>query len=391
MLHDFRLRFVRFSLRLSLLLLALSAALVATIGSPEPLKQAVADSAIYTAAAGILSDQPSIKEVPTVRPAIQDAVNDTLPPAKIQAMSDQFIDGTYNWLEGETDKPDFRIDLTPIVSRFTTVIGDTAVQQAQALPVCSPEQVQQFPVEKIKGTDLLSFGCLPPGLTPETVRQQTMEQLAASNRLIKDPILTADTVPTNPQGQTFFQTASSAPTLYRFISILPWLLVSLALLCAGLIVRMNRTITNGIYDVAVSAFWIGIVIIVISGVSHALFTIMTQPGGSITQSAAGSFQQYIVAFARSLEYIWFKGLLVFGIAYSLVGGLTIVGIRLRASANQPDYRPESGMTHAPEQGVTTADTTETPAPATPSAPSIEQVPAPRLASPGSTIRPKDDQ
>ncbi len=399
MLHDFRLRFVRFGLRLSLLLLALSGALVAIVGSPDTVKQAVADSRIYDAAANILSDQPTAKEVPAVRPVLKEAVNSSLPPAEIQAAAEQFVDGTYNWLEGETAKPDFKIDLSPVVDRFTTVIGDATAQQAQALPACSLEQTQQLAEQKLAGADLLSFGCLPAGMTPAMIREQAISRLASSNRLIEDPILTADTLPTNAQGQTFFQTASSAPGMYHFITILPWILGGLAVILAGLVVWMSRTIASGLYDVAVSLFWTGVLIVVLGGVSHVLFAVLTQPGGSITQSTAGSFQQYIIAFGRSLEAVWFKHVLFFGGGYSLVGGLTVVGLRLRSSAGQPGHEHAAmsevaPLTDAPGWAANNTDepTADQPiqyADSAPKPPKIESIPSPTPVAPGTTVKPKD--
>lgn len=295
---------VGFGFRSSLILLAISTTLAVTFVTPRYIKQAIQDSGIYAAAAGILSDRSSLHtDDPTAEPAYKRAVSEALPPDQIRSASEQIIDGTYRWLVGSAVAPDFRIDTVPAVSRFKSVISDEALRRT---------------------------GTLPPSVTPQAVRDQAIAQATGSNRVFSEPFLTADSIPKNRQGLAFYD-ASVAPTAYKILMLLPWAFGIICLLLAGVIFLVRHNNIRAGYDLATIVLRTGIVILILAGLAHMVFILLTQPGGGIVRFIEGNFQQYIIAFIRSLEWVLSRTLLLLGATYLTVGGLVIVGLRLVAS------------------------------------------------------------
>ncbi len=304
--HDLSSRLVGFGFWSSLVLLAFSVTLAVTFATPRHFKQALNDSTIYEAAAGIIGGRASIlTDDPTTGPALKRAVNAALPPDQVRSASEQFIDGIYRWLDGSTAAPDFRIETAPAIARFKSVIGDEAVRQA---------------------------GTLPPGLTSQIVRDQAIAQVTGSSKIFSESALTVDSIPKNNQGQAFYETApvSATPAVYQILMLLPWIFGIACIIWAGLLYFLRRNALRTSYDLAKVTFRVGLVLLVLIGLAHVAFVILTQPGGGIVKFADGTFQRYIIAFIRSLEATFSQTILLIGVVYSVVGGIVIVSLRLVA-------------------------------------------------------------
>src|SRR5690606_29947247 len=104
--------------KVAIFLVATSAATVIVFGSPDRIKNSLNDSGVYDRATDSILEQitkdPSVasSEVPADDPEIQKVLKDTLSPEFLEQTSTSAIDGVFDWLRGQTEKPEFKIDLT---------------------------------------------------------------------------------------------------------------------------------------------------------------------------------------------------------------------------------------------------------------------------------------
>ncbi len=413
MSRDIMLWFVKFSFSLSLLLSAVSGALLYTFDSPQHLERAIKDSGVYTTAATLLSEElAKAGDDPIVQPTAREAIDASLPPAQMQRATEQLIDGSYRWLDGSVAEPDFRIDLTTAVERYTAVIADAAEKRAALLPVCNADQLRQLQsmlpsqlnrlnqssdIQSIGPEAVLSLHCLPPGINPATVRQQTVAHVKDTNQLAVDPILTANTFPKDKQGLRFYERLGITPAAYRAQELAPWAFGAVCTIMAVLIVVLERKAIRAGYSVAKGIRNAGVLLLFVSGLAHILFIATTQPGGIITQSVDGTLQQYIISVARSLEAVLSRALLLIGTFLAVGGGIAALGLRLTVSRQERNLSiTKTGAETSTNPDSTTSQFTTiqasdvSPQAETYKATDISFRPAPPLAKPGTTFTPQSN-
>lgn len=370
MSRDLLLRLASLGFRIGLFLLALAGTFALVFGTPAAIKQALRDSNVYNAAAAIVQDQLAAVEItPAIKPSATTAATTAFPPSFVQSSAEEFIDGTYHWLDGSAKTPDFSIDLAPAVRQFTANVGDAAAKRAESLPVCG---LSDRPLSAIPDTDILLLNCLPPGNTPAMIRSETIARLRESHPIIKNPVITAESLSASGQGPAFFESNSGAPGSYQMLVFLPWLLllVCLGLASVALVIFQDKLKT--VYELAKGLLWVGVIILIVTALAHVVFAVLTKEGGTIAASADGTYQQYILAFLRSLEGSLAKMLLVFGGAYTVAGGAIMAILHYTAgppaaetagaSPETPETKAGSDQSDAERAGLTLPPRVEPAAP-----------------------------
>lgn len=345
MSRDLQVRLARSGLWLGLVLLATAGAAAIVFGSPETVKQAVRDSKLYQAATNLLTDIPSGQVGPAAQPAVESAAAKAFSSDQLQQSSESAIDSIYSWLDGSEPEPQFRVDLTPLRDSFIANISAASAEYLDNLPACTPAQLQALDAQ---ATDPMSLPCRPPGLTAAAATEQTVATLQADNELFRQPILTADSLPKNEQGQNAFQAATALPTTYQALQLVPWLTAGLCIVMVGLIFLWSPNAMRAGYIISKTTLWAGLSILVLVGLSHVAFSVLTQPGSSIAQAIEGTPQSYMLSFARSLEGSLSRLILQIAAGYFILGWLTIVVLRLVAMRQQKAAAGSSAPTATPQ-------------------------------------------
>lgn len=368
--------FLSFVFKLSLVLLVIIGPLVMVFGTSGQLKDSLKTSKIYDNlvtnivdnAAKDSSNQatdgqqdPSSgasakeEESPFSQPAVQEAAKKAFTPAFVQSTGEQIIDGMYNWLQGKTSQPEITIDVSDVKQRFTEVVSEYAVNRAKALPACTASQARQLTSDKI---DPLTISCLPAGFDVESLRTEVakvLDKQETANGEQKENILQKQTITGNDfkfkdSPIVDFENTPEVPTAYQWLVRLPWILGGLAIVSGGLAVLLHDEKRRGIRSLATITLVIGVLTLLGIIVTSFIFGKLKEAGGPLSKIDA-NIQEPVIALVDSLSSAFNHNLLLFGIAYTLLGAGTLLALHF-TKPNQPnEHEP---VAHEPE-------TTEVPA------------------------------
>lgn len=388
MASDLTMRLAGFGLRTGLLVTVVTGTVMSVFGTPETIKQAARDSRVYEAMTTMIGD-----EAPdgggsdsAVASAIRTAAAESFAPANLQTYGERMLDGTYRWLDGTTPQPDFRVDLTPAANTFMTTLSTQATTFARSLPACTPEQLRETdPLQ----ASIFDLGCLPPGLSPEAASDQAVNKARASHPLLKEPVLTADTLRDAKSGP-LHERFAVLPAVYQAVRFSLWISAAVSLICLIVLYMGHRHVVRATYHVARIMFWTGLTVFVTAGLAHVLFAIFTQPGTIITESMSGTAQAFVLAFVRELEWALSGTLLLYSGALLATGGVIALIFRsmIRERSHYAADIPAAADTAGSQSQVIDATGTALPiftpqqsVPPTPQAP-----PAPPV-TPATTVTP----
>lgn len=388
MKHTFLVRLASFGFRAGTLIAVITGAAALTFGTPDTLKKALNDSGAYTSAADALVGQTSKSigkqgassaadigpEKQTQLAITETAAKASFTPASLQATSEQNIDSLYAWLEGDTPKPDIRIDLQPYVSSFTKSLGDQATQRAASLPACTAEQLRAIDPNNV---DILNLPCMPPGVNIAGAKDQAIAQAVASNEFLKNPVITTDSLPKDSQGKTAIDRAANVPQTFQWSMQAPWIFAGLALLCAAAILLLWRSdLREAIRKISRGLLGVGIVLLVIVAVARVLMWEVGKPDGVASKLVAGSYNEVLLAFVKTIERAYTGRLLVVGIAFVAIAILILVTLRI----TRPNAPAEVSVRQPAAAGGPGPISTPVPAPA-PAPPMQPVKPNPPVTSP----------
>jgi hypothetical protein len=309
--------------------------LYAVFETPQPLKQALSTSGIYTISAQDLSSDEKTDALPLTDPGIQQAFQKALPPTFIQNSAEQAIDSTYNWVHGVTNSPDFAINISSVKTNFADNVAAYMRQKLEALPPCT--QIMAPPTTI---NELLDLTCRPQGISTATIAAQVRQEVLNS-KLFADN----DTVDTasfkDAEGKPFSSQLSFIPTLHQYYLISLYVLPIVTLLFVVAIVYWSLTKRAGIKRIAWLLIGIGITNVVLAVVEvwflHAGASIFGTP---LAASSAIQDKALLVLETLATELRnWWLG---FGAAYVLLGIIALIILGL----NKPKPALVMGSTSA---------------------------------------------
>jgi hypothetical protein len=323
----------------SLLLIALLSGIGFTVFSlvvqPAHLKQWVSSSGIYKTLPGILLDHADQEQetndlgVSLKNTEVQKAAKQAFSPQFIQNSTEQFIDGTFNWLDGTVAKPDFSINIGAAKAVFANNIAAYAVQRYQSLPACAPNTPPT-------SDDPLTIDCqVPIGFDINQEAELLKTQITSSKEFLPQSVLTADTLQQdNPQDSVFTKTA--IPKAYKRLQTLPLILGGLALVLAVVIILSAATKAAGIKRVGVVLVAAGLLAgFAIWAGSIAVGTLADRLAVNSSSDTAVIIKNMISSAGYAMQRdILQTGLYVAG-SVGLVGLLLLGGVSLKTRKKMP--------------------------------------------------------
>lgn len=343
--------------------LAVVSALVMTFNSPEKIEKSLNDSGVYsTFVSGTLqevqkqndkdntNDELGGNDVPVGDPAIIAAANKAFPPQLLQDTTENVLDGTYKWLKGEVKTPDYTIDFTAAKQTFAQGVGDAAEQRLNGLKVCTAAELKAMGTNA--DVDAFKVTCRPPSLNVAAEKAKIISNLANSKDFLGTPKLTAQNMQKDDNGKTFFENASQAPTIYKWVNASPWLIAVLALLAGIIIFFLSVTKRRGVRSLATIFTVVGALLTLTNLGTSRAFDKLNDPSGKLGEAVKGSFQQTIIKALDSISHSIESIILWFGIAYLVIGIVTLIILRLTKPKNQTGDKPselKGSKTEKPEK------------------------------------------
>lgn len=315
----------------SILAVATLASLNSVFGTPDTIKETLAESKIYDSVAEGLVDQatkstqkpPEARqpdEVPLDEAVVREVATKVITPEKLQGYAEQIVDGTYNWLEGEVDQPDYNLDLSTLKLDLGNTVGDVAVQRVQSLPVCTTAQLRQMDPGSI---DPFTLPCQPPGINLQAERQKLVDEITKDDEVLEGNV-TADDTKSEETGQTPFEKLGFVPTLFQWSQKGPWIFGVLGLLAAAGIIFLNDDRRKGIKQVSKTLLITGVVLLV--GIAVVSFLLNKFQIKDVTAEDPKHFEQAIGDVVRSFNAAFNRVLAVFAGLYAALGAGGLIGL-----------------------------------------------------------------
>jgi hypothetical protein len=212
--------------------------LVIYFGQADYLKSTLAGAQTYQSFVPALtqslgSASKGDQSIPFNDPGVKQIIANGLPADVLEKSTNTVIDGMYNWLEGKTLTPVFRVDLTKNRNYIADNISFYAFNQLTKQPLCmiNPSQVNPFTAK-----------CLPSNFSLDQERQSFRDTL---DQVFPKTVFTANDLPKGSAAGSFASTYSKLPEIFKWLKIAPLLLGILGIgLCAA-VVRLCRTTRLG--------------------------------------------------------------------------------------------------------------------------------------------------
>ncbi len=348
-------------LGISLLGIAWSHTSVATLQDRSTVKGWLHESGFYDKVVeAVLQNAEGQAElgqnIPVGDPAVQAVVKDAFNPQFLRENAEKVLDGVYSWLEGDTARPEFSVDIGGAKQRVAEGVGEYARITAAGLPACTPEQLAQF----TSGFDVFSATCLPPGVTPEQAGAEVRASILANEDFLGDTMFTGDDLTVSVDGQettldnTDFRQLQQA---YRFSTLAPFVFALAAVVLAAGMLFLSPTKRQGVRRAGsvllASGIVLGLTYLIASRGSSALsryaedISSQTDAGRDLAVSLANAITRDISGFL-----MWYA--IVFGI-------LGIVALLGAAFLKKSSKKPSPSIFSEPAPPVDDSAKTEVPA------------------------------
>lgn len=256
--------FLAGTLLLFLLYTTVTASVTVLTFTPGHLKKWLHDGNVYntiidsltkqgqTAVAATAADDTANNNGEEVKAAIKQAVT----PAFLQQSTEQFIDGTTPWLEGKTTQPTFNIDVSSVKQTFIQQLADQARAKYAALPVCARGQTPDT-------SDIFNVSCQVPGVSIEPQIQQAIQDFNANKDFLPNATINPTNLESNDSGQQkpVFEQLHNVPTYYKWAHILPYILGTLAIISALVIIFASSERRTGVRRVMIALASTGIILL----------------------------------------------------------------------------------------------------------------------------------
>lgn len=341
---------------LSILATVFSVSLNAALAHPQRLKDWLSQSGVYTQVVtnAINSAQTSdtssadTTAISLKDPAVQKIARAEYSPQLVQENAEKFIDSNYAWLQGKNAAPDFKIDLSQTKDSFTQQVGKTVKDYLTALKPCTPEQLAQL---QASGTiSPLSIACRPANLDPQIEATRVMQQLS-SGPFVDHSVITADSLGRDygtTGNKPYYQTYSSAPTVYQAAQKLPYVLAFISILTMIGLISLATIRRNAVRRIGFIFLLAGILLLVVKFTGDFVTNIATQH--ALKNPNAGDLQQPISSFAHQMERALVTVDLYAGTAFLLIATLILIGLQISRGKRLPPtgqggQREDTPFTH----------------------------------------------
>lgn len=279
-----------------------------TVLNPDTVKDTLREKNVYSAVVpSVLSSpsaqQQSVGQLPLQDAGVRSAIEKAFPTSDLEQKTNTAVDSIFVWLEGKSEKPEFKLDFTQNKEQLASELGGYVEGRAESLPRCTLANLPET-------YDPLTINCLPPGVSAAGLSGVVEQQVRSDNNFLKDTVITSETLtlnPTNP-GNTNnpFSGLEGARPLYQNKSLLMWLLpiLTIALAVVGLLLARDRA--KGLRRLATSFLFsaIGLFLVAV-GLGLAVNNVIKAvTSDSVSRDVLGPAITGLVHHAQTTYYIF---------------------------------------------------------------------------------------
>ncbi|HLG90789.1 MAG TPA: hypothetical protein VI336_01340 [Candidatus Saccharimonadales bacterium] len=301
-----------------LFMMALDTSIVRVIGSPEPIKKILADSGIYESAISSTLEQIGQEgsgngEVAFGSQIVVSAADATLSGQYLKATVDGVLDSIYRWLDGSTQVPDFRIDLSAKKEEFAKKVAAGVEKHVAGLPACKTAASNEF--------DAFSAKCRPAGLSASSAAGEARREILRSEEFLKDTVITADDFKAAGSNEPFFTgQLKDIPAAYQSLKASPLALGVAGFLALTAVFFLSSSRLVGLRNVGFILIGAGIFFLLLGSAVNALVDNKILPQISLENAV---FEQDLRQLVGSLSSRVSNTLSAFGGGYSILGGISV--------------------------------------------------------------------
>jgi hypothetical protein len=289
-------------------------------------------------------------------PAVQDAAKKAFSPEFLQNATEQFIDGVTPWLDGKVDQPSFQIDVGGAKTAFINGVADHARSRYDSLPICAKGQIPD-------ASDILSISCRISGVSIEPQIQEAVSELSSGKDFLPNQTITAANLTTGEGAdkKPLFDQLQDVPEAYRWAHIAPFILGTLALGSAAIVVFASSERRKGIRRLVTSLGFVGIILLA-SLWLLAWGTDKASDELAKTASTNDGLQHTGLALIKEVEHTLSGNVMIFGITFlAIAAGLIIYLLLTGSKTPKPkDKEPSEPGSKTKTEGSKTAEPTPKP-------------------------------
>jgi hypothetical protein len=321
-----------------------------TLSQPERVEKTLAESKFYDSfAANIIkqAEDSSIggvgqSGIPFSDPLIQEAAKQSLNAEYLQSQGKILIDNNYQWLRGEKQQPDFRLDLTPAREDFARIAGQALTSKLQSLPACGGQQPAN--------SSPTALACLPQGTDPKTVGNNLTNELRENSTFLNNPLITPTSL--NPAdsstSQPYYEKFAGLPAAYQLSLKMPYIfggLTALALLALYLIAAPKRRFVRRLAAVLTTA---GVFLVLNKIITDLVFNRIREQ--TFQNGGIGALEQSVLDFIHRITDELARIDLYFGIAYLVLAIILFIALRRSRGSRKTKSGPLRAFTAPPASG-----------------------------------------
>jgi len=292
---------------------------VQTATHPATVKKLVAESGVYDSIVPNLLQQTkniqtSVGTLSTSDPRVQKAANSLASPKDVQQQTEAAIDSIYQWLDGGTAQPNFKIGLADS-SSFANSVASAVGQQVSTLPTCST--AQSLAITQGGQFDALNATCLPRGVTVQSVTDQVKSSIAGQPDLLNNVSVSSADVKSSGDSQSVFTgKLKTAPKQYQRAKKTPLILSILTILTGIGIVFLSKTWQTGLRHIGINLVVVGLIMLAFSWAFNRTVSTKVVPKIELDNVV---LQQDIRNLVTDISQQIDKNYWFFGVLYSVIG------------------------------------------------------------------------
>ncbi len=132
----------------------------------------------------------------------------------LKTTAEQAINSFYDWLEGKTTVPEFKLDIAAKKSGFAENAANLISEDLKKLPVCSGSTPSSDDLDK-----LLDSGCVPKDINIDLSVAELKSELASSQEIFGDTTIEATDLGKDDQGRSWFEQNNQIPEYYQDVKM----------------------------------------------------------------------------------------------------------------------------------------------------------------------------
>lgn len=310
-----------------------------TLGDRDYIKQTIVEAGFYTAIGDTIKTEAvggSDSTDPLITAALQAAVSGD----NLQNTLEPLVDGTYSWLSGDTQQPQFNLAVEPLKADFQETLTASLTARAASLPACTTAAPA--------GEDIFTYSCIPPGTDVNAVINDAVTKISNNASVFSDEVVADGSVSTQEAQELGINDPtqnlpSELPKLYQFLNDGLWFFVAGTLLAGLGTVLLSLTWLHGLRKLGVLLVINGVGVLVLGLIlSWVVSSVIPTTSVESTEAAVNALEQASkIILADNADMFKLVGLVA-----TVLG---IIGIVVSTVLLRRDKKPEAPTTPAPPE------------------------------------------